>query len=102
MAISPKALILDCTTTLASAITEFCSPEGRPYCRISRVISPSKRTSRHLTWYSLGMPISRRRHSATLTNCERMVASAAPSTPMPRPAISRISNATLVTEEVTR
>ena len=34
MAMEPKALMLDCTTTLAKAMMELDTPEGRPYWMI--------------------------------------------------------------------
>ena len=43
MASEPKVLMLDCTTTLAMAMMEFCTPEGMPCAVICLSIGSSKR-----------------------------------------------------------
>ena len=49
MAWEPKALMLACTMTFASEMTEFCTPEGRPWATTALRVGPSKRTSRQRT-----------------------------------------------------
>ena len=70
-----------------------CSPAGTPTRRISPSRRPWKRTCFQSSRYTVSARVSDTSTSTALTPWEKMVAKAAPSTPMPSIATSTTSRA---------
>ena len=102
MAAEPKTLTLDCTITFAKAMTEFCTPEGRPMRSISFSSGLSRQRPLMLTRQAPWARDSRKKASPADSPWAMTVASAAPRTPMFMGPTKRISSTTLVTEEMIR
>ena len=94
--------MLACTMTLASEMTEFCTPDGSPCAMTARSVGASNRTCRQRTAYAPVALPSLRKARAALKICERMVAKAAEPTPMWKPATNKRSSTTLSTDAAIR
>ena len=94
--------MLDCTMTLASEMTEFWMPEGRPCTMTALRDGPSKQTSRGRTAHSSLERISLENASTALTVWEAIVANAAAPTPIRKPPIKTRSSTILMMEAAIR
>lgn len=102
MASEPKVLMLDCTTTLAMAMMEFCTPEGTPWEVIFFSRGRSKPMRLISSRYGPSDRVSLMMHRTALTTWLITVATAAPATPISMAPTNSRSRATLTTDEITR
>ena len=102
MALAPKELMLDCTMTFASEMTEFCTPDGSPCLITACRDGASKRTSFQWTAHGSCERISLANASTALTDWLAMVANAAAPTPIRIPPTKIISSAMLMIDAAIR